>query len=233
MNQPLATIVNFASASQRYLKQAQENPECLDRVDDGLQRITHHANRASEVIKRLRAFLRKGQKRTGPISINEAVANVKRLCQWDADKNNVVIRECLSATNPVITADPVLLEQVLINLIRNGIDANNEVHARQSSSQVTVTTCVNSCQEILIEVADQGPGLDDEGLRQMFTPFYTSKPQGLGLGLSMSRSIVEGFGGFLDAERGEGGGLLLICRFPSLTINKNKSDQPRETGQNE
>lgn len=234
MNQPLATIVNFASASQRYLKQARENPECLERVDDGLQRITHHANRASEVIKRLRAFLRKGQKRTAPISINDAVSNVKRLCQWDADKNRVVIRERLTASNPVITADPVLLEQVLINLIRNGIDANIEAHQDSSSpSQITVTTCVNSEREILVEVADQGPGLDETGLRQMFTPFYTSKPQGLGLGLSMSRSIVEGFGGFLDAKPDEQGGLVLVCRFPPLNSSKNRSDQSREIGQHE
>ncbi|MDL0430365.1 PAS domain S-box protein [Marinobacter sp. TBZ242] len=223
MNQPLATIVNFASASQRYLKQAGENPECLERVDDGLQRITHHANRASEVIKRLRAFLRKGQKRTAPISINDAVTNVKRLCQWDADKNRVVIQERLTSSNPVITADPVLLEQVLINLIRNGIDANLETHLdSKSPSKITVTTCVNSDQEILVEVADQGPGLDETGLRQMFTPFYTSKPQGLGLGLSMSRSIVEGFGGFLDARPAKHGGLVLVCRFPPLNSNKNQ-----------
>ncbi len=234
MNQPLATIVNFASASQRYLKQARDNPECLDRVDEGLQRITHHANRASEVIKRLRAFLRKGQKRTAPISINDAVINVKRLCQWDADKNNVVIRERLANSKPVITADPVLLEQVLINLIRNGIDANSEAHpAGSKPSRITVTTCVTPEREILIEVADQGPGQDEEGFRQMFTPFYTSKPQGLGLGLSMSRSIIEGFGGFLDAHPREGGGLVLICRFPPLNSNKNNSDDSRETGQNE
>ncbi|MCL7944110.1 ATP-binding protein [Marinobacter sp. ATCH36] len=234
MNQPLATIVNFASASQRYLKQARENPECLERVEDGLQRITHHANRASEVIKRLRAFLRKGQKRTAPISINDAVTNVKRLCQWDADKNSVVIREQLADCKPVITADPVLLEQVLINLIRNAIDANIETHRNGNTpSQITVTTCVTSEREILIEVADQGPGLDDEGLRKMFTPFYTSKPQGLGLGLSMSRSIIEGFGGFLDARRGKDGGLVLVCRFPPLNANKNKTDSCRETDQNE
>lgn len=234
MNQPLATIVNFASASQRYLKQARENPECLERVDDGLQRITHHANRASEVIKRLRAFLRKGQKRTAPISINDAVTNVKRLCQWDADKNNVVIRERLAEGNPVITADPVLLEQVLINLLRNAIDANLDAHGGHNKpSHITVTTCKTAEQETLIQVTDQGPGLDDEGLRQMFTPFYTRKPQGLGLGLSMSRSIVEGFGGFLDAQPAERGGLVLTCRFPPLNTRKNQSGNSVETGQDE
>ncbi|MFO7528612.1 MAG: PAS domain S-box protein [Marinobacter sp.] len=227
MNQPLATIVNFASASQRYLKNARSNPECLDRVDDGLQKIVHHANRASEVIKRLRAFLRKGQKRTAPISINDVVSNVARLCQWEADKNRVRIRERLCDAAPVITADPVLLEQVLINLIRNGIEAT--VESRQTGStdqegpaELTLTTCINDWHETLIEVTDQGAGLGEQEIRQMFQPFYTSKPQGLGLGLSMSRSIIEGFGGFLDARPAKTDGLTLTCRFPA-SGNKNKT----------
>ncbi|SFN28598.1 sensor histidine kinase [Marinobacter pelagius] len=227
MNQPLATIVNFASASQRYLKNARTNPECLDRVDDGLQKIVHHANRASEVIKRLRAFLRKGQKRTAPISVNDVVGNVARLCQWEADKNRVRIRERLCEAAPVITADPVLLEQVLINLIRNGIEATVESRKTKSTdsgnpAEITLTTCINDCKETLIEVTDQGDGLGEQEIRQMFQPFYTSKPQGLGLGLSMSRSIIEGFGGFLDARLAKTGGLTLTCRFPAST-NKNKT----------
>ncbi|MCG7201631.1 PAS domain S-box protein [Marinobacter pelagius] len=227
MNQPLATIVNFASASQRYLKNARSNPQCLDRVDDGLQKIVHHANRASEVIKRLRAFLRKGQKRTAPIALNDVVSNVARLCQWEADKNRVRIRERLCDAAPVITADPVLLEQVLINLIRNGIEAT--VESRQTDNpdqggpaEITLTTCINDCNETLIEVTDQGTGLSEQEIRQMFQPFYTSKPHGLGLGLSMSRSIIEGFGGFLDARLAETGGLTLTCRFPASGY-KNKT----------
>ncbi|MBW0149196.1 sensor histidine kinase [Marinobacter arenosus] len=232
MNQPLATIVNFASASQRYLKHAQANPECLSRVDDGLQKIVHHANRASEVIKRLRAFLRKGQKRTAPVSLNDIVANVTRLCQWEADKNGVRITQRLARCAPVITADPVLLEQVLINLIRNGIEANVEAQATVAGgdpSSVVISTCVNAAGETLIEVSDQGPGLDEPGIRQMFQPFYTSKPQGLGLGLSMSRSIIEGFGGFLDATPGRSGGLSLICRFPPATCTKHTAAPRTET----
>lgn len=218
MNQPLATIVNFASASQRYLKSAQTNAQCLERVDDGLQKIVHHANRASEVIKRLRAFLRKGQKRTAPVSLNDVVSNVARLCQWEAEKSHVKIREKLARCAPVITADPVLLEQVLINLIRNGIEANAErlgPASPETPSQIVISTCVNEQNETLIEVTDEGPGLAEAEIRQMFQPFFTSKPQGLGLGLSMSRSIIEGFGGFLDARPAATGGLSLICRFPA------------------
>ncbi|GGC76213.1 sensor histidine kinase [Marinobacter halophilus] len=232
MNQPLASIVNFASASQRFLKEADQQPDKLIKVDDGLQKIVHHANRASEVIKRLRAFLRKGEKRMGPVALNAVITDVVRLCQWEADKNGVRLYENLAADSPVITADPVLLEQVLINLIRNGIEANVEANPDPGSagtSRIVVSTCVNDQQETLIQVSDEGNGLSDEGIRQMFQPFYTSKPKGLGLGLSMSRSIIEGFGGFLDATRRETGGLALICRFPANNlrcIQKNHSGVP-------
>ena len=92
------------------------------------------------------------------------------------------------------------------------MDARGDTGER---SRLVITTCVNDRNETLIQVTDEGPGLDDEGIRQMFQPFYTSRPQGLGLGLSMSRSIIEGFGGFLDARPAATGGLSLICRFPA------------------
>ncbi|WP_372965290.1 sensor histidine kinase [Marinobacter sp.] len=218
MNQPLASIVNFASASQRFLKNRDQNPEQLSKVDDGLQKIIHHANRASEVIKRLRAFLRKGTKSMGPVSLNTVIKDVTRLCQWEAEKNGVRVDKHLANESPVITADPILLEQVLINLIRNGIEANVESHAGQKHDQpsrIIVKTCVNDQNETLIVVTDEGPGLNEDGIRQMFQPFFTSKAKGLGLGLSMSRSIIEGFGGFLDATPADNGGLSLICRFPN------------------
>ncbi|GGE69515.1 hypothetical protein GCM10011533_22350 [Streptosporangium jomthongense] len=225
MNQPLATIVNFASASQRYLKSATTNPEHLERVDDGLRKVIHHANRASEVIRRLRSFLRKGQKRSVDVSLAQTLTNVARLCQWEADKNQVEILCTPVEQDPIITADPMLLEQVLINLIRNGIEANLEArshHGGKAGSRLILSAHVTGSGETLIEVTDEGPGLDEEGIRQMFQPFYTRKSHGLGLGLSMSRSIIEGFGGFLDARPASAGGLTLICRFPAALATRRK-----------
>ncbi|HEV8078983.1 MAG TPA: ATP-binding protein, partial [Marinobacter sp.] len=215
MNQPLASIVNFASASQRFLKTVDTQPAHLARVGDGLTKVIHHANRASEVIRRLRAFLRKGRKRSELLALNQVASNVALLCQWEADKHRVSVVCKLPEASPTLTADPVLLEQVLINLVRNAIEANVEACADSASaSAIIVTIGVNDLGETLIEVTDQGPGLNADGIRQMFQPFYTSKPDGLGLGLSMSRSIVEGFGGFLDAYPAPDGGLTLVCRFP-------------------
>ena len=117
------------------------------------------------------------------------------------------------AIDPTVRGDPVLLEQVLINLLRNAIDANRERNP-EGSSRIRITTEKTATNMVQIAIEDEGPGLDEEGIEHMFTPFFTRKTDGLGLGLSMSRSIVEGFGGYLDAEPGPEGGLRLICRLP-------------------
>lgn len=212
INQPLAAVVNYASASQRYLQSLGSNPEAAGRVAQGLERITEHANHASAVIRRLRAFLRKGQRRMQSLDVADVAREAVRLCAWEAGACQVAIEEQLPDNLPPVYADRVLLEQVLLNLLRNAIDANREAHPGQAS----VIRLVALAQDghLDIEVRDQGPGLGEAELARIFTPFYTSKPHGLGLGLSMSRSIIEGFGGALDGMPNGEGGLLMRCRLP-------------------
>jgi len=212
INQPLAAVVNYASASQRYLQSLEKNPQAVLRVAQGLERITEHANHASEVIKRLRAFLRKGQRRMQALDVADVARGAVRLCGWEASASQVAIEEQLPGDLPPVYADRVLLEQVLLNLLRNAIDANREAHPGQPT-RIVLTACAKASQ-VVIEVRDCGPGLSDAELERVFTPFYTSKPEGLGLGLSMSRSIVEGFGGSLEAQRADGGGLSMCCLLP-------------------
>ncbi|CAN7595571.1 PAS domain-containing sensor histidine kinase [Pseudomonas umsongensis] len=212
INQPLAAVVNYANASQRYLQTLDSNPQAAARVTQGLERITHHATHASEVIRRLRAFLRKGQRRMQALNLTDVAREAVRLCAWEASNCQVTIEDRLPDNLPPVYADRVLLEQVLLNLLRNAIDANREQHPGQPSVIVMAVgqgggTCVE------IHVQDQGPGVSEPQLQQIFTPFYTSKADGLGLGLSMSRSIIEGFGGELNARR-QPVGLLMCCRLP-------------------
>jgi PAS domain S-box-containing protein len=214
INQPLAAVVNYASASQRYLKALGSNPDAASKVAQGLERITEHANHASEVIKRLRAFLRKGQRRTQALDIASVAREAVRLCQWEASNWQVSIVEQLSDQLPPVYADRILIEQVLLNLLRNAIDANREAHPRQPS-RIELRASEQAGQ-LCVQVWDQGPGVAQGELEHIFTPFYTSKAEGLGLGLSMSRSILEGFGGALEALPGAGGGLCLECRLPLL-----------------
>lgn len=217
INQPLAAVLNYAAASQRYLHAMARDPQAADRVAQGLQRISEQATHAAEVIKRLRAFLRKEPRRLQALSVAVVAREAVRLCAWEASQAQVTIEQRMADNLPPVYADRVLLEQVLLNLLRNAIDANRE---RQPGQPSRVLLCgEQEGGRLLVRVIDQGPGVAPEQLDGIFTPFTTSKPEGLGLGLSMSRSIVEGFGGTLTASPGEGGGLILNCRLaPAASV---------------
>lgn len=215
INQPLAAIVNYAAASQRYLVGLKPGDDRQAKIRLGLERITEHAEHASKVIKRLRAFLRKGPRKIQRVSPVALAQDAVRLCAWEASQNQVHIAEDIPAQLPDVQVDPILLEQVMLNLLRNAIEANREAHP-QAPSQITLRLSATG-QQVDIEVIDQGPGAEPERLEQMFTPFFTSKADGLGLGLSMSRGIVDGFGGGLSASQVQGGGLLLHCWLPAAT----------------
>ncbi|MGC5704425.1 PAS domain S-box protein [Pseudomonas sp. NFXW11] len=214
INQPLAAVVNYANASQRYLQALDNPPEAARKVAQGLERIAEQATHAAEVIKRLRAFLRKGGRRVQALDIAEVARETVRLCAWEAQASQVAIDLRLADNLPPVYADRVLLEQVLLNLLRNAIEANREVHGPQGS-QIILQTQASAEGGVQVSVSDQGPGVSAEQLPQLFTPFYTSKANGLGLGLSMSRSIVEGFGGDLQA-RPQDRGLMMCCHLPAM-----------------
>lgn len=211
INQPLAAVVNYAGASQRYLQALDRDPQAATRVAQGLTRISEQATHAAEVIKRLRAFLRKEPRRLQALAIADVAAEAVRLCDWEASRDRVSIVQHMADPLPQVYADRVLLEQVLLNLLRNALDANREQHQGQPSRIVLSAALVGGQVQVL--VSDQGPGVAAERLDGIFTPFTTSKPEGLGLGLSMSRSIIEGFGGTLQAMPGAVGGLTLCCQL--------------------
>lgn len=212
LNQPLAAILNYASASQRYLSGANQGQVGLEKVEQGLARISEQAEHAAAVIRRLRGFLRKGQRRLQRLAPAQLLREAVNLCAWEAVQHQISMVEQFAAELPLVQVDPILLQQVLLNLLRNAIEANRERHP-QASSQITLQ--LDSAAGLVhIRVIDQGPGLSEDERSKMFTPFYTSKPDGLGLGLSMSQGIVEGFGGGLEALPVDGGGLCLHCWLP-------------------
>jgi len=189
----------------------------LGRVRQGLERITEHANHAAQVIKRLRAFLRKEPRRVQALNIVEVLQDTVQLCAWEAVNTQVSIEQSILTKLSYIYADRVLLEQVLLNVLRNAIEANREQHQDKKQSSRILITAEQQAEYVYIKVHDQGVGVASVQLEQLFTPFYTSKADGLGLGLSMSRTIVEGFGGSLEAAEGVLGGLCLTCRLPVRT----------------
>lgn len=214
INQPLAAVVNYASASQRYLHALNSNPQAAERVAQGLERITLHANHACEVIKRLRSFLRKGRRNVQALDVSEVMRRAVSLCAWEASARKVTIEQEIPADLPRVYADQVLLEQVLLNLLRNAIDANDERRPTEPSC-IRLQAQPLGASRLQISVLDQGPGVSEAQLQHLFTPFYTSKADGLGLGLSMSRSIIEGLGGELEAHP-QPHGLLMCCSLPLM-----------------
>ncbi|WP_458379285.1 PAS domain-containing sensor histidine kinase [Pseudomonas chlororaphis] len=228
INQPLAAVVNYANASQRYLQALDTQPEAASKVAQGLERIAEQATHAAEVIKRLRAFLRKGGRRVQALDLAEVARETVRLCAWEAQACQVTIELRLADNLPPVYADRILLEQVLLNLLRNAIEANREVHPQQGS-QIVLGAQGSSEGGVEVSVSDQGPGVSAEQLAQLFTPFYTSKANGLGLGLSMSRSIVEGFGGDLQAQP-QSRGLKMCCHLPATAPAQADSPTHPTTG---
>ncbi|MDV6252288.1 ATP-binding protein [Vibrio sp. EA2] len=231
LNQPLAAVINYANASQRYLENLAQNPQNAARVAEGLQLICGQASHASAVINRLRNFLRKSPRNIQSIDIDMVVWEAVGLCASEASRYKVTINYCNAEheKRPLVYGDAVLLEQVLINLLRNAIDANWSVHPNQDS-KVDINVSTNA-QWLLIRVKDQGPGLKPDESDKLFTPFYTSKPDGLGLGLSMSRTIVEGFGGSLDVEPSTNKGLTFCCALP-LCSNKERLGENSDPSSN-
>src|SRR5690606_1796020 len=160
INQPLAAIVNYASASQRYLNALQPEGEAGQRLAQGLERISTHAQHAAEVIKRMRTFLRKGPRNAQRVNPARLAADAVRLCAWEAQQRQVEIIQQRAPDLPDVHIDPVLLQQVLLNLLRNAIEANREAHPDAPSTIRLELEALD--RQVHLRVIDQGPGVSPE-----------------------------------------------------------------------
>jgi PAS domain S-box-containing protein len=210
VNQPLAAIVTNAEAGLRWLKG--EPPE-LHEARESLERIVRDANRASEVIRRIREFLRKdGQ--LAPLDISDAVREAVALVGDDLLKKQIALRVELSEGLPLVQGDRTQLQQVLLNLIINGSDA---VASLQNRSRELTVIAQKSGDRVLVAVRDNGDGIEPQNVDRIFKAFFTTKPMGMGLGLSISRSIIEAHGGRIWAELNDGPGLTVQFTLPIET----------------
>jgi PAS domain S-box-containing protein len=200
LNQPLAAILNNAQAAEIFLER---EPPDLKEAQEALKDIISDDLRAAEVIRRLRAYVVKGNVKSEPIRVNELVNDVLSLVRNDANLHKLKITTELAAKLPEVQGDPVQLQQVLINLVLNGGQA---MSAMQSSGQLVISTSQMDSDKIIISVSDGGPGIDGELAERIFDAFFTTKREGMGMGLSICRSIVNAHGGRIWMEpRAEGG----------------------------
>ena len=191
VNQPIAAVVTNAEAALRFLSRY---PPDLEEVCEGLHSIIKDANRAGDVIGRIRELMKKAPPRKDRMDINEAIHEVIELTRGEAVKSGASVQTALGEGLPLIEGDRVQLQQVALNVIINAVQAMSDA---EGPRELTITTAQAEPNGVLVAVKDTGPGLAPASLDQLFAPFYTTKPGGLGMGLSISRSIVEAHGGRL------------------------------------
>jgi len=194
VNQPIAAAVTNAHAGLRWLA---AQPPDLEEVRDAFEQIIKAGNQASEVIGRIRALIKKVPARKASLDINEAILETIALTRSEMERHRTLLQTELANNLPRIWGDRVQLQQLILNLIINAIEAMSEV--REGSRAMLISTGVDTPDGVIVAVRDSGPGLKLESLDHLFDPFYTTKPTGMGMGLSICRSITEAHGGRLWA----------------------------------
>ena len=211
VNQPLAAIVADANASLNWLAGA--TPE-LEMVRDALDAIVKDGLRAADVIQRIRQLATKTDPRRATVDINDVIRDVAALVRTEVLRHQVSLRVELAPAMPLVLADRVQLQQVIINFVMNGIEAMASVEDRPR--ELVVRSGPHDGDDVLVAVQDAGVGIDPKNVDQLFSAFFTTKPGGMGMGLSISRSIIEGHGGRLWATPNPNHGVTFHFALPGI-----------------
>jgi PAS domain S-box-containing protein len=210
VNQPLAAIVSHGEASLRWLNRDQPR---LDEVESSIRHIVANGKRASEVIQRIRALTSKAVRQKSPANLNTVIEAVVPLVRREVASHQATLRLELAPGLPEIVGDEIQLQQVIINLILNAAQAMVSVDGRPRT--VIVGTRMDDADQVVLDVTDSGPGIAPEHAAQLFDAFFTTKPNGMGMGLSICRQIVEAHGGQIVAlARASEPGAIFRCHLP-------------------
>jgi C4-dicarboxylate-specific signal transduction histidine kinase len=210
IKQPLAAIAANANAALRWLSRS--TPD-MGEARAALERIVGEAHRASDVIGTIRAMFKKAGDDKAAVDVNALIRDVLALVRNDLDTRRIAVETDLPADLPVVVGSQAQLQQVFLNVVTNAVEAMDSVAER--ARRLRVTSQPNDADGVLITVEDSGNGIDPRDAKQIFEPFYTTKQQGMGLGLSICRSIVEAHGGRLSASPGKLHGLALRISLPT------------------
>jgi signal transduction histidine kinase len=208
LKQPIAAAITNADTCLRWLKRDQPD---VEEASEAVTRIVEAGNRAAEIINRLRSFYTKSAPvERELVDVNELIPEMLVLLRSEANRHSLPMRTDLAADLPRVTADRVQLQQVFLNLMLNGIEA-----MKDSGGVLTIVSQLDNDDQLLISISDTGVGLPAEKADQIFNAFFTTKPQGSGMGLAISRSIVESHGGRLWASANSGRGTTFHFTLPT------------------
>ncbi len=211
LNQPLAAITTYAQAGRRLLAGA---APAIDEVCEALEQIAGQALRAGEIIRRLRNLVRSGQTQREPTHINALIEELGTLTRADARMNDVGVTLELAENLPMVQLDRIQIQQVLLNLVRNAVQALESTAGRHR--EIHIVTALTAASEVEVQVRDNGPGVAAEFIPKLFLPFATTKSDGTGLGLAISRSIIEAHKGILDFANITPQGASFFFRLPVM-----------------
>jgi C4-dicarboxylate-specific signal transduction histidine kinase len=210
LKQPLAGAVANSDACLSWLS---SQPPNLDEARAAADRVIEAATRASDLIRRIQGLFKKAAPERIRVNINEVIEETLGLIRSEVLRNNVSLQTELGSQLPLVLGDRVQLQQVVLNLVKNGIEAMSGVQDR--ALQLRIRSAKHDPNQVVVAVADSGAGIDPQVIGRIFEPFYTTKPEGTGMGLAISRSIVEAHGGRLWAEPNTPRGATFQCTLPA------------------
>jgi PAS domain S-box-containing protein len=206
---PIATTRNNARAGMRFLEM---NPPNLPKVMEALACVVRDADRAKEIVNRIRDHIKKAPPRMELFDLHDSITEVIAMVQSAIERSRVSVRTSLSSQMMSVRGDRVQVQQVVLNLILNAVEAMESLEG--GTRELSITTEVNPGSDIIVAVRDSGPGIDAEHLQKVFTPFYTTKNSGMGMGLSICQSIIAAHGGRLWAEANQPRGAVFRFTLP-------------------
>jgi two-component system sensor kinase FixL len=217
LNQPLSAIANYLKGSRRLLDDNSDEQSAMLR--DAMDKAGDQAIRAGQIIRRLRDFVARGESERRVESVKKLVEEASALALVGAKDQGVRVKFQFDPTIDLVLADKVQVQQVLLNLMRNAIEAMQDCKQRD----LVISTTPAEDGMIAISVTDTGAGIAPEMVSQLFQPFVTTKPHGMGVGLSISRTIVEGHGGEITCERNPAGGTIFRLTLRAVTDEEVKN----------
>jgi signal transduction histidine kinase len=210
VNQPLSGIVTNASTCVRMLG---ADPPNVEGARETARRTIRDGNRAADVIARLRSLFSKKQIEFDSVDLNDSIKEVIALSLSDIQRNRIHLRTAYDEDIPSVPGNRIQLQQVILNMLRNAIDSMSEIHDR--SRNLLVTTQFGSNDEVRVSVEDSGIGIDPRLAERLFEPFYSTKTEGTGIGLSISRSIIEAHHGRIWAAKNDDFGTTFSFEVPT------------------